>query len=128
MSIFLWSTLAGWASWFALLRGAIYPFEQKNVRDTRPYIVRLQPHYWIGFLTLAAALLHAVIALQMPRFGGANMTGIWVAIVALVVLLAQAALGSVLQYAFAGRRYFRRLHFWSGIALVPLLAVHLALN
>jgi hypothetical protein len=128
MAILIWSAVSGWAAWFSLLRGAIYPFEEKGVQGRKPYIARIQPHYWISFLSLAAALAHAKIALAIPRLGGTNKTGLWIAAVALAMMLTQAAMGFILQHPFPGRRHVRRVHFWFCIALIPMLAAHIALN
>ncbi|HVX57370.1 MAG TPA: hypothetical protein VHA37_06560, partial [Candidatus Saccharimonadales bacterium] len=92
------------------------------------YIVRLQPHYWLSFLALAAALLHAVIALALPRLGGTSRTGLWIAAFVLILMLLQAVMGSTLQNPFPGRRHVRRIHFWCCIAIVPMLAIHVVLN
>lgn len=128
MAIYLYSALAGWLSWLALLIGGVYPFDRQAATDPRPYIIRLQPHYWIMFCALAGALIHAFAALRMPRMDATSTTGIWLATAALVLILAQACLGLLLQYPFRGRRHVRRIHLWTGIALIPLLAAHVTLN
>jgi len=128
MTLFLWSMLSGWTAWFALLRGAIMPFEKRRNSDARPYIVHLQPHYWLSFLSLGAAVLHTKIALDFPRLAGTDRTGLWLAATALLFMLLQTAMGFALQYPFPGRRYARKAHLGICLALVPLLIAHIALN
>lgn len=128
MTLFLWSMLSGWAASFALLRTTIFPFEKKGAANAKPYIVRLQPHYWLSFFSLGAAALHASVALDFPRMAGANRTGLWLAAIGLLFMLLQASIGLALQYPFPGRRYARRAHLGLCFALVPLVVAHVALN
>jgi thiosulfate reductase cytochrome b subunit len=60
---------------------------------------------------------------------GMNLSGVWIATIALVVILWQISVGLLLrETAQANRRTLRRLHFWTMALVAGLIVIHIALN
>jgi hypothetical protein len=58
-----------------------------------------------------------------------NMTGLWIATVALLLMLLQGALGLWLQDSkLVGRALMRSWHYWLMFGIVLLVGVHVWLN
>jgi hypothetical protein len=92
-----------------------------------PYLRRLWPHFWVGYLVLALSTLHA--GAVMPAMGRAKGTGIWAATTAFFLLLFQVVLGlSLKEEGCSPRRPLRRIHFWMMVAFVGALTAHLWSN
>lgn len=90
-----------------------------------PYLRRLWPHFWLGYLILFFSVVHGFTA-AMSR---ANQAGVWAATVALFLLIVEVMLGLSLRDVHLARRTsIRRLHFWTMTAFVVSLASHLWLN
>jgi hypothetical protein len=89
-----------------------------------PYLRRLWPHFWLGYLVLALSTFHA--GTVMPVMGRAKSAGIWAATAAFFLLLFQVVLGlSLKEEDCSPRRCLRRIHFWMMLAFVAALAAHL---
>jgi len=92
-----------------------------------PYLRRLWPHFWVGYLVLALSLLHA--GTVMGAMGRANGAGIWAATGAFFLLLFEIIVGLSLKDARTSpRRPLRRIHFWGMAGFVGALGLHLWLN
>ena len=95
---------------------------------TRPYLQRMWPHYWAGYLLLILSLAHAWIPMAAGRMPTTSLTGLWLATLALALLFFQLFLGLTLQTAGETRRFLRVAHFWTMLVVsVPVLA-HVYLN
>jgi hypothetical protein len=44
-----------------------------------PYLKRMWPHYWLGYLLLLLSLIHTVVPIQAGRLHGLNVLGLWLA-------------------------------------------------
>jgi hypothetical protein len=44
-----------------------------------PYLRRMWPHYWLGYVLLLLNLIHSVVPLQASELRGMNMLGLWLA-------------------------------------------------
>jgi hypothetical protein len=92
-----------------------------------PYLRRLWPHFWIGYVVLALSMLHA--GTVMPAMGRAKSAGIWAATAAFFLLLFEVVLGLSLKEAdLSPRRPMQRLHFWMMVGFVSALGMHLWWN
>jgi hypothetical protein len=92
-----------------------------------PYLRRLWPHFWVGYLILALSFVHAGTAMRATRH--AVSAGIWAATGAFFLLLAEVVLGlSLREEGLTIRKPLRRIHFWTMVSFVGLLGVHLWLN
>jgi len=95
----------------------------------KPYLQRMWPHYWAGYLLLLLSFVHASIAMNAGYMKRANRMGLWFATGALGLLFLQAALGLVLQDPkLEARRLVRRWHFWTMLAIAVAVAIHIWLN
>ncbi len=100
----------------------ILGFAQKH---PAPYLHRLWPHFWLGYLILVFSVVHGFTA-AMSR---ANQAGVWAATAALFLLIVEVILGLSLRDVHLTRRTsVRRVHFWMMTVFVVSLASHLWLN
>jgi hypothetical protein len=94
-----------------------------------PYLHRMWPHYWCGYVLLAFSLVHAWLAMDAVSMKRMNMIGLWFATIALGLLLLQVALGLLLRdKLLPTRKLLRGWHYWIMIALAVLIAGHAWLN
>jgi hypothetical protein len=92
-----------------------------------PYLRRLWPHFWVGYLILALSLLHA--GTVMGAMARANGAGIWAATGAFLLLLIEIIVGlSLKDERTSPRRTPRRIHFGVMAGFVGALGLHLWLN
>jgi hypothetical protein len=93
------------------------------------YLHRMWPHYWCGYLLLFFSAAHTWISMQAGGMKRANITGLWLATIALCLLLFQSAIGLLLQdRALQPRKLMRGWHYWIMIALAGFVAAHIWLN
>jgi len=60
---------------------------------------------------------------------GINAAGVWIATVALLIMLWQVAVGLMLRDpGQSNRRVLRRTHFWTMAMVAGLIVMHVALN
>jgi hypothetical protein len=135
MKTYLVSSIAGRVAVVLCAFGVLLPYLLRRNRfsvalgfsqqHAAPYLHRLWPHFWLGYLALGLSTVHAFTA-AMAR---ANSTGVWAATAAWLLLMLEVMLGLSLQNVqLAGRKSVRRLHFWNMVAFVVLLTAHLWLN
>jgi hypothetical protein len=94
-----------------------------------PYLKRMWPHYWLGYLLLVLSLIHTVVPIQAGGLRGLNVLGLWLAAGGLLFLLVQSAIGWWLQGPSLVRRApMRSWHYWLMFGVVILVAVHVWLN
>jgi hypothetical protein len=75
------------------------------------------------------AFLHAWLPMSQGNMRGLNMNGLWLATVALLLIVWQIALGLMLRSAAKpGRPALRRTHLWTMALMAGLIAAHIALN
>src|SRR5271167_5034719 len=96
--LFIKSALLGWVATLLLAVGASIPYLVRGatIPDTSDN-KRLWPHFWIGFLIPAVALAHAWLPMAAGHMRGYNLSGLWIATLALVIMIGQAALGLALR-------------------------------
>jgi hypothetical protein len=94
-----------------------------------PYLRRLWPHYWLGYLALLVSSAHAWLAMRSGNMRGINSSGVWIATLALLIMLWQIAVGLTLRDPTqSNRRTLRRIHFWTMTSVAGFIIVHIALN
>jgi hypothetical protein len=97
-------------------------------RHDLPYLRRMWPHYWTGYLSLGLSFYHAWVSMAFGRIPRTSLAGLWLATFALFLLFVQLLLGLVLQKARGAPAIARRLHFWSMVEIFVLVLAHIALN
>jgi hypothetical protein len=96
---------------------------------SRSYLQRMTAHYWVGYFLVPLTLLHAWIPMKSGEARGANLFGLWAAMIALGLLLLQIVLGLLLKNPTLNPRHqVRRWHYFAMIGVVVLLGIHLWLN
>jgi len=99
--------------------GLIFP-------DAKPYLLRLRPHYWLGYLIAALALAHGLAAITSGLSRGVDQLGLDFAVGALILLVAQLLIGRTLSEPWLTRRpELRRWHFRATLVLIILILGHL---
>lgn len=97
--------------------------------NSAPYLKRLWPHYWLGYLLLLLGLVHTVVPMQAGNLRQWNITGLWIAAGGLLLMLLQSVLGLWLQDSnLIGRSLMRSWHYWLMFGIVLLVGVHVWLN
>jgi hypothetical protein len=110
---------------YALRRGRLSRGLGLGQEHATPYMRRLWPHFWVGYVILALSTLHA----GMSAMGRANSAGIWAATVAFFLLVFEVVVGlSLKDESLPKRRPWRRLHFWTMTGFVAALGLHVWLN
>ncbi len=92
-------------------------------------LLPLWPHYWLALALAALSLWHAWPALRAGHISPGLTNGLWLATIALVLLLLQLAVGGVLHYRGPGpSSVVRRIHFVLMAAIALLVVAHIWLN
>jgi hypothetical protein len=130
MSEYLRTAFSGWAGVMLFASGLGMPYLLRRMPGARsPYLRRMWPHYWLGYLTFIVSFAHAWFAMRTGNMRGINSTGVWIATVALLVILWQIAVGLMLRNPNeSNRRVLRRTHFWTMTLVAGLIVVHIAIN
>jgi hypothetical protein len=130
LSDYLQSAFSGWAGVLLFGSGLAMPYLLRRLPGAKmPYLRRMWPHYWLGYLALFVSFAHAWFAMRSGGMRGMNLSGVWIATVALVVILWQIGVGLLLRDLIqSNRRALRRLHFWTMALVAGLIFVHVALN
>jgi hypothetical protein len=134
---YLISSLAARSATVLCLFVAALPYLLRRNRRSRgvgraeanpaPYLPRLWPHFWMGYLILALSFVHASLAMQLKA--RTNAVGILAATTAFFLLLGEVVVGLTLkQDRTTTRRTLRRIHFWIMIVFAGALTIHLWLN
>ena len=104
MGSFFFTSASGWIASILLSLEILLPYLLRPTRLSgpldlprsyaKPYLRRLWPHYWAGYLLLALSVTHAWIPMQASGYlKRANIFGLWFATAALSLLLLQVTLG-----------------------------------
>ena len=140
MGSFFFTSASGWIASILLSLEILLPYLLRPTRLSgpldlprsyaKPYLRRLWPHYWAGYLLLALSVTHAWIPMQASGYlKRANIFGLWFATAALSLLLLQVTLGLLLQDSrLQTRERIRGWHYWIMLALTFSVAIHIWLN
>jgi len=130
MNEYLATALNGWGGVILFGSGLMIPYLFRGAsKPGTSYLRRIWPHYWLGYLTFFVSLVHAWLAMRKGIMRGINATGIWIASIALLIMLWQIGIGLMLQVPLqSNRRKLRRIHFWTMTSLAGCIVVHVALN
>lgn len=91
-----------------------------------PFVARLRPHYYLGYVVLALGIGHTLLSLgNVPSIGSLDT---WIAIWALVGLGLQTFIGLSLQAPGGYRQPLRRWHLIATFAVFVLILGHVVLS
>jgi len=130
MGGYLQTALSGWGAIALVGSGIAMPYLLRRTRGAKsPYLRRMWPHFWLGYLAFLVSFAHAWLTMRSGDMRGTSLAGVWVATIALLIMLWQIAVGLMLRApAQSNRRVLRRTHFWTMTLVAGLIAVHVALN
>jgi hypothetical protein len=112
---YLQSAFSGWAGVLLFGSGLAMPYLLRRVPGAKmPYLRRMWPHYSLGYLTFFFSFAHPWFAMRRGNMRGMNLSGLWIATVALIIILWQIGVGLLLRDPTQSkRRALRCLHFWT---------------
>jgi hypothetical protein len=130
MSEYLRTAFTGWASAMLFGSGLALPYLiRRTPRPSIPFLRRMWPHYWLGYLTLLFSFWHAWLAMSRGNMSGVDIPGVWIATAALLVIIWQVAIGLMLKNpGQSQRRSLRRAHFWTMMLVAGLIVAHVVRN
>ena len=129
MGGYLQTALSGWGAVALFGSGLAMPYLLRTPGAKTPYLRRIWPHLWVGYLAFLVSFAHAWFTMRSGHMGGINAAGVWIATIALLIMLWQIAVGLMLRDpGQSNRRALRRTHFWTMTLVAALIAVHVALN
>ncbi len=130
MNNYLQTALSGWGAVTFFASGLALPYLLRRTGGAKtPYLRRMWPHFWLGYLTFLVSFGHAWFAMRSGNMRGINAAGVWIASVALLIMLWQIAVGLMLRNPTqSNRRALRRTHFWTMTLVAGLIALHVTLN
>jgi len=139
MNSFFYTSATGWIASILIGVEVLLPYLLRRTQlsqrmgiaqdQEKPYLQRMWPHYWAGYLLAALAMAHAWIPMSAGgHMARTSLTGLWLATVALGLVFLQILLGLFLQQARETRRILRVTHFWTMLLISALVALHLGLN
>jgi hypothetical protein len=95
----------------------------------QPYLRRMWLHYWLAYAATALSFAHAWAAMSTGRMPRTSGVGMYLATLAMLLLLLQVFIGLTLQQkVLPARTSLRRVHFWTMAAVVVLVGAHLWMN
>jgi len=130
MNDYLRTALSGWGAVMLFASGLAMPFllRRRPGRGT-PFQRRMRLHYWLGYLTCFVAFAHSWMAMSGGKMKGIDVSGVWIATVALVVILWQVGVGLLLRDSGqSNHKALRRTHFWTMTLVAALIVIHIARN
>ena len=134
------TSVTGWIAFVLIGLEVLFPYLLRRNRLSlwlgtakigtgTPYLRRMWPHYWLGYVLLLLSLIHSVVPMQAVDLRGMNMSGLWLATGGFLFLLLQSAIGLWLQDpALSERVTMRSWHYWLMFGVVILVGVHVWLN
>jgi len=131
---FLISPIIGWLSTLLIAVTITLPYilKRRRVNSTpqrhKPYLIRLRPHYWLGYILLMLSVVHAIFSLTSANMSDSQSLGVLFAIGALLFLFRQLVLGINLNSSTQHRRTLRRQHFRTMLVIIMLGLIHIFLN
>ena len=134
------TSVTGWIAFVLIGLEVLFPYLLRRNRLSlwlgsakigtgTPYLRRMWPHYWLGYVLLLLSLIHSVLPMQAVDLRGMNMMGLWLATGGFLFLLLQSSIGLWLQdSALMERATMRSWHYWLVFGVVILVGVHVWLN
>jgi hypothetical protein len=138
MAIFDFTRVIGWLSVFLLGIVIALPY-LPSVGSGRnaPFLSgffrfpfrRMSFHYWLAPLLAVGSFVHAWIPMASRHMPRTNSNGLWLATLALGLILAQLGLGVLLRSTRqSAPNLLRRTHFTLMLGIAALVLLHLWLN
>lgn len=130
MNEYLRTAFSGWGAVMLFGSTLAIPFLLRRQAGTKkPFLRRIWPHYWLGYATFLFSSVHAWLAMRTGNMAGADVPGIWIATVALLVILWQLGVGLMLRDpGQLRRRALKRTHFWTMTLAAALIVAHIVRN
>jgi len=127
MTPVLSSRALGWLSLLLLGIVIALPYLRGNPRAIQFARQPMRLHYWFAPLLAIGSLVHAWIPMASRHMPKTNFDGLWIATVALGMILLQIVLGVALRYIRAGA-WLRQTHWVVMLGITALVLIHLWMN
>lgn len=125
------TSATGWLMIVLLIVLIVFPFLLRAglLGPIQPFLVRLRPHYWMGYTLGGTLLIHLWFSMSGGLALVVNAVGLYLATIALILVGAQIWLGRKLSGPkLVRRRQVRRWHFRVMIGLVVFILAHVTLD
>jgi hypothetical protein len=125
------TSVTGWLMLVFLVAIIAYPFLLRAgfLGLTRPFLVRMRFHYWLAYILAGVLCVHLLASMSKSMMAAVNGTGLYLATVAMFLVVVQIWLGRQLASPrLALRRLVRRWHFWMMLVLVGFILAHVVLD
>src|SRR5580658_10296627 len=97
MSDYLQTGLSGWGAVALFGSGLAMPYLLRTSGAKTAYLRRMWAHFWLGYLAFAVSFAHAWFTMRSGNMRGINTAGVWIATVALLIMLWQISVGLMLR-------------------------------
>jgi hypothetical protein len=133
------TAVSGWVGAIGIGFGSLLPYLLRRTAlsrylglelvNSQPYLGRMWPHYWIGYLIAGVSTIHAWLSMSTGHIR-TSVTGLWMATVALGLVWLQLWIGLMLRQprAASERKVLRLWHFWGMFAIAALVTLHVRIN
>ena len=125
------TSVTGWLMLVLLVAIIAYPFLLRAgfLGLARPFLARMRFHYWTSYILAGTLAIHILASTSSSLMATVNATGLYLATVALFLVIAQILLGRQLTSPkLTARRLMRRWHFWTMLTLVGFILAHVVLD
>jgi hypothetical protein len=125
------TSITGWSMMVLLITIILYPFLLRAgiLGPIQPFLRRMRLHYWMAYSLALLLVVHLWVSMTGMLALVVNTLGLYLATIAMFLVLAQILLGLRLrQPSLIQRRLIRRQHFWVMLALVAFVIGHVVLD
>jgi hypothetical protein len=116
------SDVFGWLSFVAIVAAAVVGIALRRARHPPEMLVRMRPHFVLGYIALASALAHLAALWRYLKVD--DSLDLKFAIAALVALAAQTLVGFALSRRIRNRRFVRAWHISTTAVLCLATLAH----
>ena len=127
MAAFLVTSISGFFAAYLVLYTAALPYLLRRLRPAGG-LGGMPLHYCLGYLIFGVLMLHMLVSMQAGMARGADLTGLNLASVALLLVMLQVMLGTTLMAGGSKARTLRAFHFSLMLGILALSVLHVALN
>lgn len=127
MGAFLVTSISGFFAAYLVLYTTALPYLLRRLRPAGgPRGMTL--HYCVGYLIFGVLILHMLVSMQAGMARGADLMGLNLATVALLLVMLQVMLGTTLMAGGPKARPLKILHVGLMLGILALSGLHVALN
>jgi hypothetical protein len=128
MDAFLVTSVSGFFAIYLVVFTACLPYLVRRLRAPGGALQGMGLHYCIGYLVFGVLMLHMLVSMMAGMARGADLMGLNLATLALLLVMLQVMLGTTLLAGGRKSRPLKALHLACMAGIVGLAVLHVALN